>query len=71
MLFLHLFNRTESSAKTSDLGEFFLDFLQPILSLTVSKVGLRVGSRLTAILLVQVFAWAEQDWNISPFQNLS
>ena len=53
MLFLHLLNRTESSAKTSDLGEFLLDFLQPILPLAVSKVGLRVGSGLTAILLVQ------------------
>jgi len=53
MLFLYLFNRTESSAKTSDLGEFLLDFLQSILPLAVSKVGLRIGSGLTAILLVQ------------------
>ena len=53
MLFLHLFNRTDSSAKTSNLGEFLLDFLQPVLPLAVGKMGLRVGSGLTAILLVQ------------------
>ena len=53
MLFLYLFNRTESSAKTSDLGEFLLDFLQPILPLAVSKVVSRVGPGLTAISLVQ------------------
>ena len=53
MLFLHLFNRTKSSAKTSDLGEFLLDFKQPLLPLAVGKVGLRVRSGLTAILLVQ------------------
>jgi len=53
MLFLHLFDRSKSSAKTSDLGEFLLDFLQSILPLAVSKVGLRIGSGLTAILLVQ------------------
>jgi len=39
MLFLHLFNGTESSAETSDLGEFVLDFLQPTLPLAVSVVG--------------------------------
>lgn len=53
MPFLHLFNRTESSAKTSDLGEFLLDFLEPIPPLAMSKMGLRVGSGLTAIPLVQ------------------
>ena len=53
MLYLHLFNGTKSSAKTSDLGEFLLDFLQPILTLAVSKVVLRVGPGLTAIPLVQ------------------
>jgi hypothetical protein len=53
MLFLNLFNRTESSAKTSDLGEFVLDFKQPLLPLAVSKVRLRVGSGLAAILLAQ------------------
>jgi hypothetical protein len=53
MLFLHLLNRTESSAKTSDLGEFLLDFKQSLLPLAVSKVGLHVGLGLTTITLVQ------------------
>ena len=53
MLFLHVINRPKSSAKTSDLCEFSLDFLQPLLPLAVGKVGRRVGSGLTAILRVQ------------------
>lgn len=53
MLFLHLLNGTNSFAKTSKSGEFLLDFLQPLLSLAVGKVGMRVRSGLTAILCVQ------------------
>jgi hypothetical protein len=53
MLFLHLFNRTNLSAKTRELNEFLLDFLQPLLALAVSDLGLCLGSGLTAIPFVQ------------------
>jgi len=71
MLFLHLFNRTESSAKTSDLGEFLLDFLQPILSLASEQSGLARRVGVDGDIAGSSLCMAEQDWNVSPFQNLS
>jgi len=55
VLFLHLLNRTNSSAKISKLGEFLLDFLQPLVSPAVGKLRLYVLSGFTSILLVPLF----------------
>lgn len=38
MLFLHLLNRLNSTAKASKQGEFLLDFQQPFLPLPVSNM---------------------------------
>jgi len=53
VLFLHLLNRTNSSAKISKLRELLLDFSQPLVPLAVGKLRLCVLSGCTSILLVQ------------------
>lgn len=53
VLLLHLLYRSNSSAKACKLCELLLDFEKPLLPLPVGKVGLRVGSGLAAIPLVQ------------------
>jgi hypothetical protein len=40
MLFLPLFEREHFVAKNCELTQFVLDFLQPLLSLTMSDLGL-------------------------------
>ena len=54
MLFLHLLDRTNSSAKISELGKFLLDFLQPLVPLAVSDLRRYVASDFTSILSVQL-----------------
>ena len=54
MLFLHLLDRMNSSAKISELGKFLLDFLQPLVPLAVSDLRLCVVSAFTSILPVQL-----------------
>lgn len=57
VLFFPLFDRENSSPKVSELGEFFLDFLQSFKSLAVSDLSLGSIAVLTSgtpILLVQL-----------------
>jgi hypothetical protein len=53
VLFLHLFNRMNSTAKTSEQREFLLDFQQPFLPLPVINMRLRILSPFPAIPLIQ------------------
>ena len=53
MLFLHLLNRMNSTAKTSQQREFLLDFQQPFLPLPVSNMRLRILSPFLSVPLVQ------------------
>jgi hypothetical protein len=55
VLFLHLLNRTNSSAEISKLVEFLLDFLQPLVPLAMGELRLGVLSGFTSILLVPFF----------------
>jgi len=52
MLLLHLFHRTNSSAKVCELREFLLNRLQPLVSLAVIDLSLYVISVLTPVPLV-------------------
>ena len=54
VLFFPLFDRENSSAKASELGEFLLDRLQPFLPLTVSDLSLWFMSAFTSVLIVQL-----------------
>jgi len=54
VVFLHLLDRTNSSAKVSELGKFLLDFLQPLVPLAVIDLRLCVVSAFTSILSVQL-----------------
>jgi len=54
MLFLHLFHRTNSSAKVSELREFLLDCLQPLVPLAVIDLSLYFISVLTPVSIVQL-----------------
>jgi hypothetical protein len=53
MLLLHLLNRMNSTAQTSEQREFLLDLQQPFLPLPVSNMRLRILSPFTSIPLVQ------------------
>jgi hypothetical protein len=55
VLVFPVFERENLSAKASKLGEFLLDFLQPILPLGVGKLRMCVLCAFTTILLVQFF----------------
>ena len=54
VLFFPLFDRENSSPKVSELGEFFLDFLQSFKSLAVSDLSLGSISICASILLVRL-----------------
>ena len=55
MLFLHLFYRTNSPAKVGNFCEFLLDCFQPLMSLAMSNLSLRVISAAApSILVVQL-----------------
>lgn len=54
MLFLHLFYRTNASAKVCQLGEFLLDCLKSLVPLAVSDLRLDFVSALASILIVQL-----------------
>ncbi len=53
MLFLHLLERKNSSAKISKLDELLLDLLQPLVPLAMGKLRLCVLPGVASILLVQ------------------
>jgi|HubBroStandDraft_6_1064221.scaffolds.fasta_scaffold1039114_2 hypothetical protein len=53
MLFFHLFDRKNFSAKASELGEFLLNRLKPLLPLAVSNPRLRAIPALKPINPVQ------------------
>lgn len=53
MLFLHLLNRMNSAAKTSEQRELLLDLQQPLLPLPVSNMRGRILSPFTSIPLVE------------------
>lgn len=53
MLVFHLFNRENLAAKTSELGKFLLNCLQPFLPLAVSNLGLGSIPISKAILIIQ------------------
>jgi len=54
VLFFHLFDRVNSSAKVSELGEFLLDCLETFLPLAMSNVSQRFISAFTPILLIRL-----------------
>ena len=43
MLIVHLFDRKNLATKTSELGQFLLNCLQPLLPLTMRDLCLSVG----------------------------
>lgn len=53
MLFLHLLDGENSPAKISELAEFLLDGLQPLMPLAVSDLLLGAGAALTSIPVIQ------------------
>jgi len=54
VLLFPLFDRQNSSAKVSKLGEFLLDGLQPFVPLAVGHLSLCVISNLPPILVIQL-----------------
>jgi len=59
VLFFHFFDRKNSAPKTSDLGEFLLDFLQPFLPPAVSNFSFPAIAALKAKLLVQCLDFSD------------
>lgn len=53
MLFLHLLDGENPTAKIRELGEFLLDGLQPLMPLAVSDLLLGVVAALTSIPVIQ------------------
>ncbi len=67
VLFLHLFYRTNPSAKVSQLGEFLLNCLQPLVPLAVSNLRLDFISARTSILIVQLLNLSDLGAETSDF----
>jgi hypothetical protein len=61
VLLFHLFHRVNSSAKSSELGEFVLDCLQPFLPLAMSNLSLCFVSAFTPILVIQLLKMSDLD----------
>lgn len=54
MLFLHLFDGTNSPAKIGNFCQFLLDCFQPLMPLAVRNLSLRFISAAPSILVVQL-----------------
>ncbi len=54
MLFLHLFDGTNSPAKVGNFCQILLDCFQPLMPLAVSNLSLRIISAAPSILVVQL-----------------
>jgi hypothetical protein len=54
MLFLHLFDGANSSAKIGNFYEFLLDCFQPLMPLAVRNLSLRIIAAAPSILSVQL-----------------
>jgi hypothetical protein len=53
VLLFHLFHGMNPPSKVGELSQFFLDALQPLMSLAVGNLSLRLISTLSSILGVQ------------------